>query len=192
MKTIQFSVKKMLCIIAFTVCASAALGAQNTDSVSTYHRTHTIQLNALEFMGHFYSALYIYDLSPKNKIMLGLAYENARYDFGATHAPALIIGYRRYLWKGWSAEYAFWPAYNFFYEKNERKYYNSAELWGEFRTGYDIEFGLGIKHLRLMITPQFIVGKGIESGYKPDSFHAYYKNDEPVFLAGNIAVSVKF
>jgi hypothetical protein len=192
MKTILFPIKKVLCIVAFAVCVSNVFAAQPTDSISTYHRKHIIQLNVLELMGHFYSALYIYDLSPKNKLMFGLAYENARYDFGTTHAPALILGYRRYFWKGFNAEYALWPAYNHFYEKNEDKYYNGGELWGEFRSGYDFEFDLGLKKMSFIITPQFILGKGLISGSKPKSFHDYYKKDESVFIAGNIAVSIKF
>lgn len=152
---------------------------------------HAIQLNALEFMGHIYSAVYTYQFSPKNHLMLGLAYQNQRNNaFGITHAPSVIIGYRRYIWKGLNAEYALWPAYNMLYEKYEKKYYNSFELWGEFRAGYDFTFNIGTS--KFFVMPQFIMGKGIIDGYKPQSFKDYYKNKEHVFIAGNLALGIKF
>jgi len=159
-------------------------------STNAYSDKHALQINALEFAGRIYSFVYGYQFSPKNHLLLGVAYQNQEYDFGTTHAPSLIIGYRRYFWKGLNAEYALWPAYNMFYEKNEEKYYNSFEVWGEFRTGYDINFKIG--KAKLFVLPQFIVGKGIITGDKPESFHSYYKNDEPVFIAGNIALGIKF
>jgi hypothetical protein len=161
--------------------------AESRDTLSC---KHSIQINALEFIGNFYSAVYSYEFSPHNHVMLGVAYENPRYDFGTTHAPALIIGYRRYFWKGWNADIALWPAYNSFYEKNEKKHYKGLELWSEFRTGYDFTFKAGKLHCFIM--PQFIVGKGVFRGNKPQSFIDYYKHDEHVFIAPNIALGIKF
>lgn len=163
------------------------LNAQSTDSLAP---RSAIQINALEFIGRIYSCSYSYRLNKKNHAILGLAYQNMTYDFGTTHAASVILGYRRYFWKGLNADFCLWPAYNKFYEKNERAYYNSLELWSEFRMGYDFTFKIGSLHWYLMA--QFILGKGLVFGNKPQSFKDYYKNEEKFFYAPNIAFGIKF
>lgn len=182
---------KMVLAAALFILTTNSLLAQTIDStlLKTNYR-HSVQFSALEVMGRIYSFAYFYEFSPKNNLMLGLAYENIQYDCGTTHAPALLIGYRRFFWKGLNADYAFWPAYNSFYENTEKKYYKSLELWGELRVGY--EFNFKINKLPIFITPQYIIGKGLLRGYKPQSFIDYYKNEEPVFLQWNISLGVKF
>lgn len=189
MKPLNSNKKILLVTVLLLFSLSANLKAQQY--ADTCSSKHTIQINALEFMGRIYSVLYLYQFSPKNDLILGLAYQNQTNSyFGTTHAPSVIIGYRRYFWKGLNAEYSLWPAYNMLYEKNENKYYNGFELWGEFRAGYDVNFKVGKS--RLSIMPQFILGKGLVTGNKPQSFKNYYKNEEHVFVAGNIALGVKF
>lgn len=174
--------------IALLILNSVTLVAQISNTNKS--PTHTIQINTLEMIGEIYSAVYLYEFSPKNHIMLGVGYQNWRKDFCIVHAPSLIIGYRRFFWKGLNADFAFWPAYNWFYEKNENKHYNGAELWGEFRVGYELNFK--INNANLFITPQFVMGKGIIRGNKPQSLIDYYKNEEPIFMAPNIALGFKF
>ncbi len=151
---------------------------------------HTLQVNALEMVGHIYSVVFAYQFSPQNHVIGGLGYQNQQSDFGITHAPSVLIGYRRFIWRGLYAEYTFWPAYNWYYEKNEARYYNGFELWGEFRAGYDVNFKWGT--INWFMAPQFILGKGIIEGNKPESFTEYYKHSEPWFIAGNIALGIKF
>ena len=180
----------VLMLAIFAMCGNGLM-AQVADSTRKQcNYKHTFQISALEVMGRIYSAAYFYEFSPKNNLMLGLAYENMTYDCGTTHAPAILIGYRRFFWKGLNADYAFWPAFNSFYEKNEQKYYKSLELWGELRIGYEYVFKL--KKRPVFVAPQFIVGKGLLAGRKPQSFMDYYKYEEPVFLAGNISIGLKF
>lgn len=181
--------KKSLFTVILLLALCPFLQAQQSDDA--YSSKHTIQLNALEVVANIYSVVYLYQFSPKNHLIVGAAYQNqVNDDFGITHAPSLIIGYRRYFWKGLNAEYALWPAYNMLYEKNEGKYYKGLELWGEFRAGYDINFKIG--NTKLFVMPQFILGKGLVKGNKPQSFIDYYKNKEKVFVAGNIAMGIKF
>ena len=181
--------KSLIAAFLLLILLNSNLKAQQPENA--YASKHAIQLNALEVVAHIYSALYLYQFSPKNQLILGLAYQNqTNKNFGTTHAPSLIIGYRRYFWKGLNAEYALWPAYNRFYEKNEDKYYNGFELWGEFRAGYDINLKIG--NTKLFVMPQFILGKGLAKGNKPQSFVDYYKNKEKVFVQGNLALGIKF
>ena len=79
-------------------------------------------------------------LGEKNELLLGLAYANIKYDRGRSHAPTGIVGYRRYLWKKAHVEYQLWSSYNWYYESDERRYYEGAELWNEFRPGYTFDF----------------------------------------------------
>lgn len=196
MKTIKVprflksGLKAVLPLMVLFIFNSLNIQAQENDSLKVSSQKHSIQVNALEVLARVYSVVYLYEFSPKNKIMLGAAYENINYDFGQAHALALIVGYRRYIWKGFNVEYALWPAYNSFYEKNENKYYNGLELWSEFRAGYD--FKINFKKIAFAITPQLLLGKGLIAGNKPQSFIDYGKNEEPYFLAGNIAFSVLF
>ncbi|MGE0076741.1 MAG: hypothetical protein AB7S48_02680 [Bacteroidales bacterium] len=179
---------KLLLLVTLTFILTKSIMAQE-DWLKEKPRT-SLQINALEFVGKFYSIVYTNEFKSKSHLMLGLSYENPRYDFGTTHAYAIIIGYRRYLWKDLNVEYALWPAYNSFYEKNEQKYYNGLELWGEFRIGYDFTLKIGKTHWFVM--PQFILGKGLIKGNKPQSFKDYYKNEEHFFVAPNIALGIDF
>lgn len=174
----------ILSIVILTIPFTSKLSAQEKDS--TMYR-HTIQLNALELLGHLYSVVYSYQFSPQNHLMLGLAYQNFRYDFGTVHAPTVIVGYKRYLWKGLHAEAQLWPAYNSFYEKNENKYYKGFEVWSEARLAYDFTFK--IKGLSMFIAPQLITGTAIVEGNKPKSFLDYYKTQR---FAVNIAYGIHF
>jgi hypothetical protein len=190
MRTIKTLVKNNLLMMNIMSLTATALRAQEQKPSETFLR-HGIQTHTLESsIGHIYSAQYFYGLNPKNYLVLGLGYQNIKYDFGTTHAPCLNLGYRRYLWKNLYAEYTLWPAYNWFYEKKEKKYYNGLELWGEGRIGYDINFT--ISKTRFFITPQFCIGKGIIRGNKPESFKEYYKTEEKIFMKPNIAVGFKF
>lgn len=184
--------KKIACLLLFQMFVCIVVGAELKDSTNNIKKNkHMIQLNALETLGEIYSAVYCYEFSPKNQLMLGLGYQH-QYNkyFGRTHAPSLIIGYRRYFWKGLNADFALWPAYNWLYEENEQKYYKSFEVWSEIRVGYDFTFKLN--EYTFFILPQYIFGKGITSGNKPQSFHDYYRDKEHLFMTPNIALGFKF
>jgi hypothetical protein len=188
MKTFQSDKTRLLAVVLLLLSMSPMLKAQQIDDA--YSSKHIVQLNALEFKGRIYSVVYLYQFSPKNHLVLGLAYQNIHYNCGTAHAPTIITGYRRYFWKGLNAEFALWTAFNKFYENTEQKYYNTYEIWGEFRTGYDFNFKIG--NAKLFVLPQLVVGRPIAGWNKPQSIIDYTKNDEPLFVAGNIALGFKF
>ncbi len=149
----------------------------------------TVEISPLSPFLKIYAIQYNYLVTEKSELMLGFAYANIEYDEGRSHAPTLILGYRRFVWKGYHLEYQLWPAYNNYYETTEQKYYAGFELWNEFRTGY--QFGVKIGGIPLTITPQLLCGFGIIPGKKPDSFMETVK-EEPVFIYPNVFMGVKF
>ena len=86
---------------------------------------HSIDFSPISPLINIYGIHYNYHLTPKDELITGFAYMKISYDFGNTNSPALIIGYRRYLWRNLHIEYQIWPGYDNFYEKNEDKYYKS-------------------------------------------------------------------
>lgn len=112
---------------------------------------------------------YEYALSEKSELKLGLAYMNIYFEEGHTNAPALIIGYRRFLRKNIYLEYELWPGYDQFYEKNEDKYYDGIDLWNEFRIGY--QFDYPIQDIPTFVNVAWPFGFGLYSSNKPDSFY---------------------
>ncbi|MFP4369875.1 MAG: hypothetical protein ACOC2K_00735 [Bacteroidota bacterium] len=112
---------------------------------------------------------YGYAPTRKDEIHFGLAYMNLYFDEGNTNSPGLIFGYRRYIWKDLFVEYEIWPCYDKFYEKNEDKYYESFDLWNEFRVGYKFDFTISDLPFHVNVTWPF--GFGLYSSNKPDSFY---------------------
>lgn len=110
-----------------------------------------------------------YALTEKDEIKVGLAYMNLHFDEGTTHAPSLILGYRRFLWKKLYVEYELWPGYDKFYEKNEDKYYESFDIWNEFRVGY--QFNFEVKNVPAFVSVTWPFGFGLYSSNKPESFY---------------------
>lgn len=110
-----------------------------------------------------------YALSEKDELKVGLAYMNLHFDEGTTHAPSLIVGYRRFLWKKLYLEYELWPGYDKFYEKNEGRYYESFDIWNEFRVGY--QFNFEVKNVPAFVSVTWPFGFGLYSSNKPESFY---------------------
>jgi hypothetical protein len=77
----------------------------------------------------------------------------------------LILGYRRYLWRGLSLEYVLMPSYNWFLAQPENVYYNGFELWNELRAGCRFDFAG-----RFYVLPQWLFGFALYGGNKPQSF----------------------
>ena len=121
------------------VAAAVCLGAAAAQAQETLGRP-TVQ-SAIEFSPvspfiRIYAAQYARQMTDSDELIIGGGYTNIRYDDGQSHAPTFLIGWRRYIWKKAHAEYQLWPSYNWYWEENEQKYYEGAELWNEFRFGY--------------------------------------------------------
>lgn len=133
---------------------------------------------------------YCYHLTPKDELITGLAYMNIHFDFGHTNSPALIFGYRRYLWKKWHLEYQLWPSYDKFYEKNEDKYYESFDIWNEFRFGYQFDFE--VKEKATFVSVQWPFGFGLYASNKPESFKENEKDNPFFYHFPVIFVGIRF
>lgn len=134
-----------------------------------------------------------YALTPKDELKVGLAYMNLYFEEGNTNSPSLILGYRRFLWKKLYVEYELWPGYDKFYEKHEDRYYESFDLWNEFRVGY--QFNFKIKNLPSFVSVTWPFGFGLYSSNKPDSFNDRMNQgfgDKYFFHFPLVFVGVKF
>lgn len=119
-------------------------------------------------------------LSPNDELIFGLGYMNIQFDFGETHSPAIIFGYRRYLWRNLHIEYQIWPSYDWFYEKNDDKTYPSFDIWNEFRLGYQFDFVLWDNPFYFNI--QWPFGFGLYDSNKPESFKDYQSKGDNRFF----------
>jgi hypothetical protein len=131
---------------------------------------------------HIYAAQYARRLGEKNELLLGFAYANIKYDHGRSHAPTAIVGYRRYLWRNAHVEYQLWPSYNWSYESDEKRYYNGAELWNEFRPGYTFDFHIGSRPV--FVNVQYLIGFGLYGDEsKPQSWKDQRDAEGELFMA---------
>jgi hypothetical protein len=130
---------------------------------------HSLDVSPVSPFIGIYVLQYAYQFRPGHELMTGISYMNLPYDSGSTHAASLFLGYRLYLWKGLHVEYQLWPIYDFFYEKHEKRYYQSFDLWGEARVGYRIDFDIGRTHF--YVNAQWLFGNGYYASNKPQSFH---------------------
>jgi hypothetical protein len=141
--------------------------------------------NALEFSPlspviDIYALQYARALGGRDELLLGASYANIEYDHGRSHAPGLIVGYRRYVWRRAHLEYQLWPSYNRYHEYVERRYYDGFELWNEFRPGWTFDFRAG--RVPAFVNLQCLIGFALVGGNKPQSFKDQVE-DEPVFVS---------
>ncbi len=145
---------------------------QNIEDENNYkHSIETTPMSPIMQMvgAGIWGVKYGYAVNELNELKLGIAYMNIHFAEGNTNSPALIFGYRRFLWKKLYAEYELWPCYDEFYEKHENKYYKGFDLWNEFRLGY--QFNFRIKAFPLFVNVAWPFGFGLYSSNKPQSFY---------------------
>lgn len=179
--------KKYILILSLVMCTAFSQNAFSQPESIKYR--HTLETSPLSPVLKIYGLQYGCLLTQRDELLFGFVYANIKYDAGQSHAPTLIIGYRRYLWKKLHLEYQVWPAFNDYFEINEKRYYSGFEVWNEFRLGYKFELSLG--SIPISLTPQVLCGFGLHEGNKPSSFKQQV-NKEPVFVYPNIFVGVRF
>jgi hypothetical protein len=141
-----------------------------------------IRIYAVQFARRF---------GDRNELLLGGAYTNIKYDHGQSHAPGGIVGYRRYLWKKAHIEYQLWPSYNWYYEEQEQRYYEGAELWNEFRPGYTFDFRVG--STAMFMNVQYLIGFGLYGeASKPPSWKDQVDEEGKVFAAPMVFLGWRF
>ncbi|TVQ16842.1 MAG: hypothetical protein EA361_03585 [Bacteroidetes bacterium] len=176
-------------LVGITLQMHSAVQASGFDVPRESAHKYSVELCPFSPLFNIWAVQLAGEFSPRNEWMLGVAYMNIQYDSGRSHAPGLIVGYRRFLWQGAHLEYQLWPAWNAFYEKNEQQYYKGLELWNEFRAGYVWDFRVGNQTFSLI--PQVLAGFGLLPGNKPESFIQEIENDR-VFVAPILFVGYKF
>ena len=144
--------------------------AQTTETqANEMNYKHSLEFSPMSPLMNIYAIQYGYSFDKDNDLILGLTYMSIPYDnIGRTHAPGMILGYRRNFGKGWHAEYSIYPMYDHFYEENEDKYYDSFDLWNEFRFGYQYDFT--ISGLPVYVKAQLPFGFGLYGSNKPQKF----------------------
>jgi hypothetical protein len=153
---------------------AAPLDRETTATAERQRRPrHSLDISPVSPIMGIYVLQDAYEFWPGNEIMLGTSYMNLPYDCGSTHAVSVFLGYRRFLWRNLHVEYQIWPMYDLFYERQEKRYYESFDLWGEARIGYRIDFDVGKAHL--YVNAQWLFGNGLYASNKPRSFHAEVK-----------------
>jgi hypothetical protein len=189
--------------------AQAQEGGLKEAGTSPASPRHAVEVSPLSPLFRIYALQYGYALDEKNELLGGFAYSNIRYDaapkersavldllitpnhrtydIGEIHSYSLFVGYRRYLWRGFCAEYQLWPGYSDFYSKPEDRHYKGFDLWNELRVGYTINFH--IARQAFVVDLQYILGFGLYRGNKPADFGS---GESPLFRAPLVLVGAKF
>lgn len=142
-----------------------------------------------------YSVQGIYELTETDHLIFGLAYVNSKVndldgiEVGQFFAPTIPVGYRRYIVGNFHIEYQLWPAYNFFLDTQENKFYNGFDLYSELRAGYRFDLKLGKTPMFLNL--QYVFGIGLYPGNKSERFLEVAK-ESPPFHFPSLSVGVHF
>jgi hypothetical protein len=180
----------LACGVVFTAGAAAAQSPETT-SQDARGETGAIEFSPVSPFIHIYAVQYARRLGAKDELLLGLAYANIKYDRGRSHAPTGIVGYRRYLWKKAHLEYQLWTSYNWYYENVERRYYEGAELWNEFRPGYTFDFRVG--GTPVFVNVQYLIGFGLYGDEsKPQSWKDQRDREGELFMAPMVFMGWRF
>ncbi|MGE5351382.1 MAG: hypothetical protein ACM3P0_04810 [Acidobacteriota bacterium] len=174
------NLKLSLCVL-IVLLTSAGLKAQAAAVTDTSCYKHSIEFSPMSPFINIYGIQYGYSFDEKNDLILGLAYMSIPHEnVGRTHASNLIVGYRRNFGSGWHAEYSLYPTYDNYFETNEKKYYNSFDLWNEFRFGYQYDFN--ISQIPVFVKAQIPFGFALYAQNKPKSFRDMEKKGDNRFF----------
>lgn len=185
-----------LSILGFAAAGFILIGgAAAAQSDATGHPAR-VENRAIEFSPvspfiHIYAVQYARRLGEKNELLVGFAYANIKYDHGRSHAPTGIVGVRRYLWRKAHVEYQLWSSYNWYYETDEKRHYNGAELWNEVRPGYTFDFRVGGRPV--FINLQYLIGFGLYGDQsKPQSWKDQRDAEGELFMAPMVFMGWRF
>jgi hypothetical protein len=169
--------------------AQPAIADQATAVAQREH--HAIEFSPASPFIRIYAAQYARRIASRSELLVGFAYANIKYDHGRSHAPSGIVGFRQYLWRKAHIEYQLWPSYNWYYETDERRYYNGAELWNEFRPGYTFDFRAG--GVPMFVNAQYLIGFGLYGdNSKPQSWKDQRDKEGELFTAPMVFMGWRF
>lgn len=170
LKNSRLLVAMLVAFLLFTVNAFAQEAASDTDKPWGIGTSITYPINDIYMIQSSYSPCGHGDL------LLGAAFQNWENDQGQANAYTLLLGYRKYLWRGLHAEMELWPAYNPFESSVDGKTYKGMELWASLRIGYKFDFKAIGNDFYILAQPS--IGLGVLRGNKwPDM----EKDDDAVF-----------
>ncbi|HNT66958.1 MAG TPA: hypothetical protein PKN04_14340, partial [bacterium] len=117
-----------------------------------------------------------------HELFFGPCWQNFEHDSFEVNALTLLLGYRRFIYKGLHLEAELYPAYNKIHSKVNDKDYPGIEMWGEFKIGYRFDLAGG----RLYIQPAPGIGFGFFRTNKPPNFDEEidYPTFTPQLLVG--------
>lgn len=183
----------VLLVVVFCLSFQNVKG-QSVDSLGNESYKNAIDFCPLSPMIKIWAVHYTYRITPKSEIIAGPLYMNIPYEnIGHTDAPGFIIGYRQYLWKNLHIDYQLMPAWDRYYEQNEKKRYPVGfDLWNEFRLGYSWDFN--VARLPCFINVQWPFGFALYSdgNGKPQSFKDKAKENPFFYFPPLFFIGVRF
>jgi len=190
MNTRVFTAFIMMSVLALTNQSTAQGMAQQVPEEPSFNKHSIAFCPIVPFFG-IYAVHYNYRVNQNSELIAGLSYMNIKFDgIGHTNSPALILGYRQYLWRNLHVEYEIWPAYDAFYESNEGRYYRGFDVWNEFRFGYKFEFSVAGQDS--FVNCQMPFGFGLYSSNKPQSFKDHASKNPFFYFPPIITVGISF
>jgi hypothetical protein len=169
----------------------SARASEGFETIFPKENKHTLSYCPFASFVGIYAIHYFQKIDQRSEFIVGLSYMNIKFEgSGHTNSPALILGYRRYFWKGLHLEYEIWPAFDSYYEKNENRRYNGFDLWNEFRLGYKYEFRIAGQQLHANLQMPF--GFGLYASNKPESFQKIAENDKYFYFPPLLSFGISF
>lgn len=190
MYTRIFITSIMILVLALADHSTAQSPVKQHQEESSFKK-HSISFCPIVPFFGIYAMHYTYRLNQRSELITGLSYMNINFDgIGQTNSPALILGYRHYLWKNLHLEYEIWPAYDAFYESNEGRYYRGFDIWNEFRLGY--KFNFKVAGQDSFVNFQMPFGFGLYASNKPQSFKDHESKNPYFYFPPIITIGLSF
>ncbi len=127
-------------------------------------------------LANIYTLHVNYRPDNNNELYFGPCFQNFSHDSFTVYGYTLVLGYRRYFWRGLFLEGELYPAYNRIWSKITASYYPGIEMWGEIKIGYKIPFGKS----KFYLQPSPGIGFGIFRTNRPPNYNEEIKS--PVFI----------
>lgn len=169
-------VTKISLFVAFMLISANAFGQNVGDSSSKSDKSWGIGTSITYPMADIYMIQGSYSPGEHSDILCGAAFQNWKNSQGRANAYTLLLGYRRFIWRGLHTEMELWPAYNPFRSSIDGKTYTGLELWMSVRVGYKLEFNTSGIDLYILAQPGIGFGV-IRDNPWPDK----EKDDKAVF-----------
>jgi hypothetical protein len=171
--------------LLFAIVSRDVYSQKDSPRINQQRLKHSVSTDPLLPVFNSFAVIYEYEKTEKSSFILGFWYGKATETYpkmleypGYAVNVSPIFAYRYYFWKKLHAEYQIYPGYTKYFERNERKFYKSFNLFNELRIGY--KFNFQISKTPLFLNFQFPVGFVIFDTNEPETFSEVRKQD-PIF-----------